>query len=322
MTLSEIQADVYRRCGFATSPATEVSTRVTAFINEAQQEILSEPGMEALMNGSLTFASVASTPQYSLPQGVAHVKAVYEMDNDRRLSMQSRDWYRSAYPDVTAVTGTPDAAVDLGYTSIAVQPSNASEIFVDSTSASDTGTAYLEGYRTGGYFRSLSVTMNGTTAVSLAAAMTDFVFLTKFYISAAAVGTVTLHEDASGGTELARIPIGQTFARYRRMALAPTPAGIITYTVDFAYDVPDMANAKDEPILPPKFHRLLAVGARMKEYEKQDDQARYLIAKQELEQGKRKLKFFVHTQSVGSPNLRGNQTARTSQLGGMYPAGS
>ena len=53
MTLSEMRADLYRRFNYAASPATDVTTRLTAFLNETQNEILSEPGMEALRNGSL-----------------------------------------------------------------------------------------------------------------------------------------------------------------------------------------------------------------------------------------------------------------------------
>ena len=320
MTRSDLLADLYRRFGYASSPATEISTRFGQYLNEVQQELLSEPGMGALLNGSLTFASVASTPQYSIPQAIARVKTIYETTNDRRLELRSLDWYRSIYPDVAAQTGIPEVAVDLGAIGVAVQPSDASEIFVDSTSASDTGTAYIEGFRTGGYFVSRSVTMTGTTAVSLGSAYTDIVFITKFYISAAAVGTVTLHEDASGGTELARIPIGQTFARYRRIALVPTPSSAITYTVDFEWDPQNMSNANDEPLLPPRFHRLLGIGARVKEYEKKDD-SRYQEAVREFEHQKRKLKYFVFSQAAAGANLRGHLHRGYSTLGGQFPAG-
>ena len=321
MTLSDLLQDLYRRFGYASSPASEITTRYTALLNETQAEILSRPGLSALLNGSLTFDSVASTPTYALPQGVARLKQLYETTNDRRLTPRTLDWYRRAYPDVAAVTGTPDSYVDLGLIGIAVQPSDASSIFVDSTSASDTNTAYLEGYRTGGYFASASVTMTGTTAVDIAAAITDWEFLTKFYLSAAAVGDVTLHEDASGGTELARIPIGQTQARYRRIALAPTPASAITYTCDFEWDAQNMANANDEPLLPVRFHRLLGLGARMKEYEKKDSE-RWAAARAELQQGIGDLLYFVASQAAGSPVMGRGQTERPSQLGGFYPAGS
>lgn len=321
MTLNDLRLDWYRRFGYTSSPATEITTRADALFNETQAEILSRPGLASLLNGSLSFASVASTPTYGLPQAVARLKHLYEATNDQYIYPRSLDWYRRTYPDPTAVTGTPEAVIDLGMIGIAVQPSDASQIFVDSTDAGDTGTAYLEGYRTGGYFRSLSVTMTGTTAVSLGAAITDFVFLTKFYLSAAAVGTVTLHEDASGGTELARIPIGQTHARYRRIALAPTPSAAITYTADFEWDPQNMANANDEPILPVRFHRLVGLGARIKEYEKKDD-SRLAKAEKQLERGIGELIYSVASQAVGMPVMGRATTRQPSQLGPWYPAGS
>jgi hypothetical protein len=321
LTLSELLADLYRRNGYATSPASEITTRYTALLNETQAEILSRPGLASLLHGSLTFASVADVPTYGLPQAVARVKAIYETTNDQRLTPISLDTYRSALPDAAAVTGTPYNFVDLGFLGVAKQPSDASSIFVDSTSASDTNTAYLEGYRTGGYFVSKSVSMTGTTAVNISSAITDWLFLTKFYISAAAVGEVTLHEDASGGTELARIPLGQTHARYRRIALAPTPSAAVTYTVDFEFDPQNLVNAMDEPILPPRFHRLLGLGARMKEYEKKDDD-RFRGAKALFDEGLSDLIYFVASQAVGMPVMGSGGTSRPSQLGPWYPSGS
>lgn len=322
MTLTELLADCYRRLDFPTSPSSVISTRMTAFLNEVQQELLSEPGMGSLLNGSLTFSSVASTPQYSIPQAVARIHAIYETTNDNKLDGRSLDWYRTVYPDVATVTGTPDTFVDLGFTSIATQPSAATEIFVDSTAAGDTGTAYVEGYRTGGYFKSASVTMTGATGVSLSATTTDWIYITKFYLSTAAVGTVTLQTTAAGGTTLATIPIGQTTHRGRRIALAPTPASAITYTIDFDWDAQNMANGTDEPLLPLRFHRLLATGARMREYEKAADMERYVVAKREFEEGKRKLKHFIYTNASAVPNLRGYGSRKASQLGPYFPSGS
>ena len=80
-------------------------------------------------------------------------------------------------------------------TQVAVQPSNASKVYADSTAAGDTNTVYIEGFRTGGYPFTSSETMTGTTAVQVSA-YADIISLTKFYLSAAAVGPVTLVEDA------------------------------------------------------------------------------------------------------------------------------
>ena len=320
MTLSDMELDLYRRLNYAAAPATEITTRLRAFLNETQNEILAEPGMGSLLNGQFSFASVADTPQYSLPQAAARVKTLYEITNDRKLEPRSLDWYRAWYPDQAAMTGTPMYYVDLGLTSIATQPAAATELFADSTAAGDTNIAYIEGWRTTGYFNANNVTMTGVTGVTFDAAITDWVFLTKFFISAAAAGSVTLQTTAAGGTVLATIPIGQTHARYRRIALVPTPSAAITYTLDFEWDPQNMSVANDEPLLPPKFHRLLGLGARMKEYEKKDD-TRFEPTKIEYERGLQKLKFYVYTQAAGRPNLRGQEHRGISTLGPNYPAG-
>lgn len=323
MTFSDLEQDVLRRFGFNTSSVdTATKTRIDAFLNEAQVEILAEPGLESLLRDRVTFASVASTPEYSLPPMIAQPTAVRETTNDLLLQPMAFEEYLARFPDPTASTGTPDRWVDMGNAAVATQPSDASTVFVDSSAAGDTGTCYVEGYRTGGYFKSVSVTMTGVTAVDVSTATTDWIRITKFYLSAAAVGTVTLHEDASGGTELARIPIGQTQARYRRIALAICPSAAVTYTVEGLRDVPTMSVANDEPVLPVRFHRLLAIGARMREYEKQDQLPRYRAAQSEYLFGIRKLKHFVYASAAGTLNLRGPQRQGISRLGAWYPVGS
>jgi hypothetical protein len=232
--------------------------------------------------------------------------------------MRSREWYHRSEPDPT-ITGTPEAWIPLGYSAVAAQPSNASEIFIDSTSASDTGTVYIEGIKTGGYPITLSTTMTGVTAKSLSAAHTDIIEITKFYISQAAVGVVTLHEDASGGTELARIPIGQMFARYQQIALWPTPGAAITYTVDAERDTPDMANAADEPLFPARFHRLLVDYALWKEHEKTDD-SRAPGAEQRWLKGVSDLRYFVTCPPDYLPVMGREPRLSSSRFGPWFPA--
>lgn len=322
MTLAQILADLYRRTNHPTSPASAVTTRLTAYVNEGLQELYSLPGLGAWVTQHvppLTFASVASTATYTLPPGVARIESITEATNYRRLSMQSRDWYYAQQPDPTSSTGTPDTWIPLGWSAVAVQPSNASEIFIKSTSASDTNTVYIEGIRTGGYPVSLSTTMTGTTAKSLSASFTDIAEVTKFYVSAAAIGSITLHEDSGVGTELARIPIGQTFARYQQIALYPTPASAITYTVHGERDTPDMSQTVDEPMIPARFHRLLVDYALWKEWEKVDD-TRAQGCQQRWQKGVSDLKYFLTCPPDYLPVSGRGQTSGRSRLGGWYPA--
>ena len=321
MTLTTLLADLYRRTNHPSSPAAAVTTRFTAYINEGLQELYSLPGMGAWVarhQPPLTFASVASTAVYSLPPGISRVENIRETTNDRTLEMRGREWYHRTEPD-PSTTGTPEVWIPLGFSAVAQQPADASEIFVDSTSASDTGTVYIEAIRTGGYPVTLSTTMTGTTAKSLGAAYTDIIQITKFYISTAAVGAVTLHEDASGGTELARIPIGQTFARYQQIALWPTPAAAVTYTVDGERDTPDMSNGNDEPLFPPRFHRLLVDYALWKEHEKTDD-TRAQSAEGRWRKGVSDLRYFVTCPPDYLPVAGQGSLPGRSRLGAWFPA--
>ena len=302
-TFLELKQDVYRRTGFASSPDSVISTRIGAFINEVQQDILAEPGMEYLLNDSVTFASVADQQTYGLPPEVSKIKVLTEATNRVQLFPMSLDEYRRVYPDPSAVTGTSNRWVDLGFDAGAVEPSDASTIFIVSTSASDnTQTAYLEGFITGGYPFTASVALTGATAVSFTP--TTVISITKLFLSAAAVGTITLREDSGTGTTLATIPVAGVYSRYRRIALAPTPSTAITYTVQCVRTVTDMVQDNDQPIIPYQFHRILAIGARTKEYEKVNDTNRLAVARVEYTKELKALKFWLYDQSAGTPNMR------------------
>jgi hypothetical protein len=315
MALHDLRLSLCRKLGYADNPATEVSTRLTMFLNEIHRRLLGLPGMAHLRQSSTTFTTVASTAQYSMPPDVARIVGMRDATNDATLSGQSWEWYMAQEPDPSATTGIPECWVPVGQVAVASQPSDASALYVDSTSASDTNTCYVEGIRTGGYPFSTSVTMTGTTAVAIGS-WTDIVGITKFYLSAPAVGTVTLTEDAEGGTELARIAIGQTHARYLRIALWPTPSSAISLTLDYSRQIEDMSEQTDEPLVPRDFHWVIEAGARMLEYEKQEDK-RHAIARAEYEKGVRDLKWFVVQQADG-----GGGSGGRSQLGAWYPAGS
>ena len=336
MNLSAILADVYRRINLPTAPTSASSTRITAFVNEVQQEILSEPGMESLLNDHTTFASDAgSTWEYALPPIVSRIKTIRDYLNLRTLGEMSEQEYRALVPSPSVVTGRPTHWVDLGYSPVQWQPVNEnSKLYAVSDSASDgaTKSVTIEGFRKGAtgsagtYFASQTTALNGVTAVQIGSA-SDWFHVTKFEIvltaggTTTAVGNIILTETSAAGLELARIPPGAAYSRYRWIALYPTPTAVVTYRVDFERELTDMTNATDEPIVPPRFHHLLAIGARVKEYEKTDS-PRYQQARAEYVKGLKLMKYWIAQQAAGQPNLRpfGSQYERPSRLGGWYPS--
>lgn len=313
MTLSEIEADCYRRLGKNTTADASTQARIRAFINQRQRRILSDIGVERLRDDVFTFVSVASQQRYALPQGVARINRIWETTNDRVLRLLSLSEVRED-PRAALITGTPDYFVPLGYTAVAAQPSDASQLWAKSTAAGDTQNLTIEGVLSTGERRTVTQALTGVTALQIGTLAT-WVTIERVYVATAAVGTITLLEDSGSGTELARITLGATAPRYYSILLYPTPSAAITYYVDAAFEIADMSVAGDVPYLPPDFHYLLSVGARLDEYEKTDDDRR-TIAEREWTEGITKLKWYLH----GLPAMSGPQPRR-SNLGAYFPAG-
>ncbi len=312
MTFLQILQDVYDRTGNnQTQSGTAVARVMKRYVNRWHQKVLTSPGMERLRYLQLTQASVADQAAYAIP--LQSIRYITEATNDLRLIEQSIGWYRDLVPDPTAWTGTPEYWVPLGNSPVSVQPSNASEIFVKSTAAGDTGTCYIEAIRTGGYPVSLSVTMTGVTAVSLGAAYTDIIAITDFYLSAVAVGTVTLHEDSGAGTELARIAIGQSRQRYLKYALVPTPSEVITYTLDGIAPLVDLVNDFDEPLVPADFHDILVDGAVYEEWVNKGRTKEAQALRTEIELRIRRLRASLWTYDEAGPS-RGRSFEETISL--------
>lgn len=322
MTLGTLLSDLYRRLNYASSPATEVTTRLTAFLNETLQEMLSEPGAGAFLARNEpppTVASVINQAVYSTT--VARIDSIADRSNRERLDLRTVDWYRTVDPDPTAHTGRPTAWVPLGFSPVLVQPTAATALYVVSASAGDTTqTAYVETIRTGGAQTLIPVTLQGLTRAQFGAG-SDHEQIVKFYLSAAAQA-VSLYTASSGGTLLATIPGGgPTFSRYTQFALWPTPSSVITYTLESERDVADMSIATDEPPFPKRFHRILVDGALRREYEKRDQADQSLLAGRRYDAGIRDWRYFVTCPPDYRPSLS-RQPERRSRLGGDYPDGS
>jgi hypothetical protein len=314
VTRLTIENAVGRRTGKNTSSwNTDTQTRIRHFINRRYRKLMASPGMPHLFDDTTTCASVASQSRYAIPN-IESILRMRETTNDQMLLPMSMAEYRAAAPDPSATAGLPTHWAFSGYEPVAKQPADASELFLKSTSASDTQVAYVELDITGDYPRVLSVTLTGVTAVSLAALVTSAVRVKKFYLASAAAGVVTLHEDSGVGTELARIGIGQTSQRYYVFYLHPQPSSVITYSADVMIPVTDLAQDTDEPRLLEKFHDLLELGATMDELGKTDD-SRYIVIKREYDDLMRDFRYWLACQ--GTPSTAAGEFSR---LGAWFPA--
>lgn len=319
MRLSEIQADVYRKLAFGSSPASEVVTRVLANINETHRQIHADPVCSRLRRLTLPFTTIATERYAALPQAAERLYSVRDELNDRTLSKVDTAYLDALDPSRTMTGSAPDAYAIVNLSSpISRQPSDASQLVVDSTSASDTGVAHLRAIQESGIPRATQATMTGTTAVNIGP--TDVIRVTDFFLAADAVGVVTLIEDSDAGNVLATIGIGKSRARYSLLEIYPKPSSAYTLYADVDVLVMNMTEPNDEPVLPEIFHPMLSLGARMKEWEKREKS----VPKNLLDDWsvwKKALHMHIHQQvamSITPDEMRGMR----SQLGPYYPAGS
>lgn len=318
MNLSELLADCYRRTDQPSSPAAAVTTRLTSFLNTTHRQLLGLPGLDRQRDDTLTFASVSGQSLYGLPPAIVRVESITDRTTMLKLELRTLDDIRSSDPGLVS-SGPSDSYIMRGVQQVQTQPTAATGLWIVSSSASDTTQSVkVETVRTGGYLFSGAATLNGTTRVQVGT-FTDHVEVDKFYLSAVGVGFISLFDAAAAGNELARIPIGGTYARYQGIQLYPTPSSAITYYVDYVREIADMANATDQPLLPVDFHYLLVEGALIKEWTKANDADRRAMAEKDYAKGLSALKYFVNC----PPDLllsRSGQMAERSRFGAYFPA--
>lgn len=292
--------------------------RALTFFNQRQRRLLTLPGLTHLREATVTLSSVANQADYVLPN-IGKIARIWDPTNQRVLYQMSQQDQRLIDP--IPISGTPEAFVWRGRQALAKQPSDASSLFVKSTSAADTTTAWVTGVITGSYPVATSVALSGTTAVNVASTISTWIRGDKFYVSAVCAGTVTLHEDSGAGTELARITIGQTSTDYWGFSLWPTPSGVNDYSIDIVRAVVDLASDADEPVLPIDFHDVIVLGAVMDEYQHLNDK-RYGTAAKEYEARVGELRYWLAETAIGQPFSLTRGWQRPSQLGSWFPAGS
>lgn len=319
MTLGEITSAVLEEIGYSkTGAGRDVTVRIRRRVNDWHRRLLSRPGLVRFFRESfgVTFTTASGTATYGLPPAVGRISGIWETTNDVKLVLRSVDWLRKMDPGASAV-GTPEAYVPLGVAPVQTQPSDASTLYVKSSSASDTDiTVTLRYLDSHGVPQADTDTLTGTTALALG---TDVVEVYHFSVAPSPQGTVTLYEDMDGGTTLASIPANETTRRYLRVQLWPTPQAAITYRVDAIRENADLIEEFDEPLLPRDFHYLLVLGATADEMRMRDD-SRYEVVRVDMEQGQRDLMNWVWNNVDHVPT--GGRASEPSRLGSWFPAGS
>jgi hypothetical protein len=283
-------------------------------------------GFDRLRRKLLTANSIANVPYMALPQAAVKIHTIADRTRKLLLREVSQQDVRYSDPGLSAITAYPyEYVIDSYAAPVRQDPPSASGVWATSSSATDGGGtfAYVEGVTSDGVFRRGKVALSGLTAVQVDATITTWVALTKFYLTAAPVGTVSLFGDALQTIPLASIAPQNLSARYTRVELHPVPTGIVTYHVDVELHLNDMAVASDEPLLPEDFHWLLESGALIREYKKREKQALWMDERQTFAKGVADMRSFVRQTSGATSNERRPTRFTTLQQAGVYyPPGS
>lgn len=318
MNITLIQSQVYDDLGYTQTPPTEVVRRLLRYGNEAQRELVTMRGLARLRRAVLTFPSIANNPFAVLPQAAVRIAGITERTSQRYLREKTIQQLRALDPGLTNLDSNPWAYVVINMTAaVAVDPSAAAAIFIKSDNAGDVGTAYIQGTTSGGYPRIASVAMTGVTAVAFPG--TDWIDITKIYLSAAALGTITVNQTSGVGTELARITIGRQITRYTRIQLYGTPTQALTYYADVDRHIEDFVNGGDEPYLPEDYHWLIPVGIRLREYRKREKGAEVGIEAKAWKDGVSALKGFCRSVTDGGNGDAGSPVDFNSTDGQIWP---
>lgn len=125
--------------------------------------------------------------------------------------------------------------------------------------------------------------------------------------------------DPQQGTPIVWIPTDVTKTT-QSFLLWPTPASVITYTLDITSAITELSADADVPLLPDDFHDLLIDGAELRELRKQDDPQRWQLVKATYDEGVKALRSWI----VAHPDYRpgADTLPARSSLGPWFPAGS
>jgi hypothetical protein len=330
MTLSEIELDVYRRLDYADTPPTSVKSRIDGFINQRHRQLLATDRMRSLRLATTTLTSVAGIPSYGLPYGCARISRVVDRANQYLLGTQTYEWVREHNPDPTSVTGTPTHWIPLGFTPVAVRPvfppTPALWIAAAAAPGAATYTLVLVGDLSGsaGQTFSLAPTLASPDPtvrqpITLPAGFTPTDIL-EFTSSVALGAAVAIYDAATGGNLISQISKGQTTARYYRIGFYPVPSAAVQYWIDYEREILPLTDPLDEPLLPVDFHDIIALLARMDEYEfKSDD--RWMTTRTMVDQRTRELRAWVENHDAYRFHAV-PVAPSTSRLGPQFPAGT
>lgn len=326
MTFDEIKAAIYRRCRYPSSPTPDIQTRIADLINDTHEDVLVTAGLQRLRDNVFPFLVPANIARTGIPPAVARIIAITDRTHNYKLRQVPLHELRITDPAQSSLGSYPTRYAVIGDQAVYKQPTQGTGLWVSSSAAGDTTQkAYVETINTSGvsgFAEPYDVSANGTiltgTARVQVGADVNHLLVTKFYLDMPCSGYALLHDAASSGNELARIPIGTTYSRYSAIEWWPIPTSDTTLYADVTRTIFPMIKGTDEPLIPEEFHAILTEGSLYREWTILGD-SRAAIAKVNYDEGVRELKTWVMGNGDRIASFRPT-APRFNRLGSQYPA--
>ena len=318
MNRQDLERAVYRDFGYADSPASAIANRVRGYLNDRHRRLCSLPGAEMLRRETGPAVTLtASTATYALDMPIQKVLHIVDTTHDEMLRPRTLDWYRRIDPDPT--TGTQEYWIPMRW-SPALADIGGTGLWIVSSAGSDGMETSVETIDTNGSYTQTNAVINGSTRVQVGSA-TNHQRVIRFSLASAAVGVISLYNASSNGTEVSNVQLGRTDARFLVIALWPTPSATDSISVDYTRFIRDFTADYDEPQLPPDFHYLVSLGAKIDEGRKKEDLNRVGQWDREWRLGSATLIDFLanHAETIIVPG--GLRDTGRSNLGSAYPSG-
>jgi hypothetical protein len=297
------------------------AARYLLFLQEWHRRLLQAPGADLYRQRTLSMTYGSGLVSVTLPSAFSRLDHLVSITDNLPLTEKSLGWWRSI-PPTSMAAGTPFAYIVLGLRPTAVDPAATGKpTYVVSSAVGDTTqVATIRALLLDGTVAQANATLTGTARVQVGT-WTTAINILGFFLQTVATGTVTLYDAAAAGNVLGTIPASRYDLLRTAIALVPTPSGDRTLQVDgqLALDAP--MTTTDRPWIPEEWEHVLEMGARLNEYEKQDDD-RYAALQRALAAEEKKFRWFC----VNRPDYRPtpgmtNPVQTTSNLGPYYPAG-
>lgn len=219
------------------------ATRIGEWINRRWRRVYNSLLLAEVWENvrSDTFSTTDGTAEYALPYDFEDMISLMDETNNRSLDRITQSELVQRFGYNLSEKGGPIAYLQMGSGVVDTQPTSASAIRVQSSSASDVSQSVRIRGLVSGVELSEQVLLTGTTPVS---STNSFTTVYQISLNATCVGKITADANSAAVT-IGVIPIGMTQAFYKRLKLHYVPSGTFTLRRTFRRRFLPLSNADD-----------------------------------------------------------------------------